>query len=728
VAALVAALLALPAGASASFTELTPFNSSLVGGFGCPGPLAFDAGGGSRAAAVYIDDSCGGGPSGPAELFAYTPNGASLDTTFGGTGIVEDFNFESTDECFDRLTGVAVDPATGDVYLADDAASTLFDFNDTGHDQAQVGTPCTVSAGPLQGPLVAGPVIENPPSGSFPSPQGLAVYNGNVYVAGGGKLQYTALGLAAVGVPQITLAVNDPAPIDVAIDPNTGDTFVLDGDNDLVDEYDSTGAFMRVFATGFGSSPFANADAVAVDPVAHVVYVADARSGTVDTFAEASGAPLLQTPVRTNESPTGIALDTTNHVLYVAYTGNSVASLVDQFSYTPAPSCTGASAATKGGIAKSLGLSCTDGAGAAVTYAIASGPAHGTLSSLNPATGTVTYTPNAGYTGTDTFTYTGSSVDGTSDPTTVSVTVTGPTCASETLSSGYEADLPVTLVCSDATSPVSAYKIVTPPADGTVTTPTAGGSFTYSPDSRFVGTDSLTYEGVATNGETSAPTSVTIFIGKPLPPPVEGQSANVYFASGTVTILLPGQTTPIPLVSGFQAPLGSIVQTTDGQAGVFAEIDGVLQAADFFNGQFKLTQSTDPHTILDLLGRRIPKIKCALHPHSFRGAFSLTFTRARREAAIATIAKTKKFHEKGKPVRQLWGSGHGDFTTVGNGSSASVRGTKWAIFDYPDGTLTFDFTDSVSVYDFFLHKTILITAGHYYFAALGNLPACKRHG
>jgi hypothetical protein len=55
-----------------------------------------------------------------------------------------------------------------------------------------------------------------------------------------------------------------------------------------------------------------------------------------------------------------------------------------------------------------------------------------------------------------------------------------------------------------------------------------------------------------------------------------------------------------------------------------------------------------------------------------------------------------------------------------------VRGTQWAVFDYPDGTLTFDFTDSVSVFNFHLHKTVVITAGHYYFAALGNLPPCKR--
>ena len=141
-------------------------------------------------------------------------------------------------------------------------------------------------------------------------------------------------------------------------------------------------------------------------------------------------------------------------------------------------------------------------------------------------------------------------------------------------------------------------------------------------------------------------------------------------------------------------------------------------------GPTTIRSSPDPHTILTLLGRKIPKVRCAIHPRSFSGSFNVAFAHAVREGATATLAK--KRHKFAKPTRQLWGSGHGDFTTVGNGSSASVRGTQWAVFDYPDGTLTFDFTDSVSVDDFHLHKTVVITAGHYYFAALGNLPACKR--
>lgn len=43
----------------------------------------------------------------------------------------------------------------------------------------------------------------------------------------------------------------------------------------------------------------------------------------------------------------------------------------------------------------------------ATSYAIVGQPAHGTLSNFNATTGTVTYTPNAGFLGTDVFTYKG---------------------------------------------------------------------------------------------------------------------------------------------------------------------------------------------------------------------------------------------------------------------------------------------------------------------------------
>jgi hypothetical protein len=737
IAALGLGALALPPGASARFTNPSTFDGSLTppGALACPGQLGFDPGGGTpvRPAAVYVADPCANSDTtGDANLYAFSADGQSLDTTFAG-GSVENFPYESNTECFDTLSGAVVDTTAGDLYLADGDADALFDFSYTGSDQNQLGNPCAVVSGPRGGPILrAGDTVA--------SPQGLAIYGGNLYVAEGTSgLAETALGLDSGTVSTVPTASGDTDPIGIAIDPHSGEMFVLDGQNGLVDEYTSSGSFIGTFVSGL-----TNPTAIALDPVAHVVYIANGAN--VDTYSESTGAALLQTPARSNEFPQGVALDTTNHVLYIAdsTTGTS-GGLVERFDYTPAPACKTSTSSTKGGVATDPALSCTDLAGAPVTYAISSNPAHGTLSDFNPATGGVTYTPDSGYDGSDSFSYVGSSVDGSSDPTTVTVNTSGPTCAPETLSTAYQQPLAITLACSDSASPVASYRILTGPSDGGLSTPTSGGALTYTPNSLFVGVDSFTFDATNADGFTSAPETVTLYVGTQLPPPVQGESANLYFSYGAVDVLLPGQTTPIPLTAGIQAPLGSVIDATNGGAGVFVTIDGQQQSANFFSGEFKLTQtsptnsirsvpggdavvtqSVSAETLLNLIGQKIPKVRCAIHSRSFSGPFSLGAAQGLGPRASLLLRASKKFHEKGKPTRQLWGSGHGNFTMVGNGSSASVRGTEWAVFDYPDGTLTFDYTDSVAVYDFHRKKTVIITAGHYYFAALGGLAPCGK--
>ena len=61
--------------------------------------------------------------------------------------------------------------------------------------------------------------------------------------------------------------------------------------------------------------------------------------------------------------------------------------------------------------------------GAPLTYTITSAPSHGTLGPIDSA-GNVTYTPDAGYSGPDSYTYVVSSPNGTSSPATGSVVVT----------------------------------------------------------------------------------------------------------------------------------------------------------------------------------------------------------------------------------------------------------------------------------------------------------------
>lgn len=89
---------------------------------------------------------------------------------------------------------------------------------------------------------------------------------------------------------------------------------------------------------------------------------------------------------------------------------------------TPTATSFSATASTAG--ATLLQLQGADADGTALTFAIGTSPSHGTLSGLQSATGYVIYTPTAGYSGADSFTFTVTSGGDTTAPATVSLTVT----------------------------------------------------------------------------------------------------------------------------------------------------------------------------------------------------------------------------------------------------------------------------------------------------------------
>jgi hypothetical protein len=94
------------------------------------------------------------------------------------------------------------------------------------------------------------------------------------------------------------------------------------------------------------------------------------------------------------------------------------------YEFVPAPSCSPSKVLAKYGKPLSIALHCTDFAGAPLTYAIATNPAHGTVTAPSAA-GSVLFTPAKGFSGTSTFTFDATSVHGTSAVATV-VVVVGP--------------------------------------------------------------------------------------------------------------------------------------------------------------------------------------------------------------------------------------------------------------------------------------------------------------
>jgi VCBS repeat-containing protein len=144
-----------------------------------------------------------------------------------------------------------------------------------------------------------------------------------------------------------------------------------------------------------------------------------------------------------------------------------------------------------------------------------SGPAHGTV--MVNADGTITYTPELGYLGPDSFTYQAS--DGTLlsnvASTTVSVNVvnTAPVAENDSALVAEDGNVVITVLSNDHDAEYDALmaELRTGPSHGSVVL-NPDGSFTYTPTADFYGADSFTYrasDGAAVSTEATVSITVT---------------------------------------------------------------------------------------------------------------------------------------------------------------------------------------------------------------------------
>ena len=159
-----------------------------------------------------------------------------------------------------------------------------------------------------------------------------------------------------------------------------------------------------------------------------------------------------------------------------------------------------------------------DTPGLPLTYAISTNPTHGTLSGFNASTGSVTYTPSAGYAGSDSFKFTVSNGTNTSSAATVTLTVAAgtPTANGQSVTTNQDTAKAITLTGSDPDVPAKplTYAIATNPTHGTLSGfSSTTGSVTYTPTASYVGSDSFTF--TVNNGtNTSAPATVSITVNQ----------------------------------------------------------------------------------------------------------------------------------------------------------------------------------------------------------------------
>jgi hypothetical protein len=142
-------------------------------------------------------------------------------------------------------------------------------------------------------------------------------------------------------------------------------------------------------------------------------------------------------------------------------------------------------------------LTATDVEGDPLSFSIVSAPAHGTVTITNALTGEYTYTANAGFSGSDSFTFRANDGTDDSEPATVNITVgpnSAPIATNGGLTTRANVDKAGMLTATDPDSDPIQFSIVTAPSHGTVViTNTATGAYTYTPNPGYSGTDSFAF-------------------------------------------------------------------------------------------------------------------------------------------------------------------------------------------------------------------------------------------
>ncbi len=181
-------------------------------------------------------------------------------------------------------------------------------------------------------------------------------------------------------------------------------------------------------------------------------------------------------------------------------------------------------------------LTATDPDGDPLTWTVGT-PAHGTLTGTAPS---LTYTPDADYTGPDSFTFTVN--DGTvdSNTATISITVTpindAPTADDQTLTTPEDTALAITLTATDPDGDPLTWTVGTP-AHGTLTG--TAPSLTYTPVVDYTGPDNFTF--TVNDGTVDSNTAtVSITVTPVNDAPVAVEDAYTMDEDTTLTIVAPG--------------------------------------------------------------------------------------------------------------------------------------------------------------------------------------------
>ncbi|MDN3524183.1 Ig-like domain-containing protein [Halomonas sabkhae] len=203
-------------------------------------------------------------------------------------------------------------------------------------------------------------------------------------------------------------------------------------------------------------------------------------------------------------------------------------------------------------------------------------PANGTVTNNND--GTVTYTPNADFNGTDSYTYTVTS-GGVSETATVDVTVNAVADGvADSFTTPEDTPLSEDVSTNDTHSAAASYSLNTDAANGTVAM-NPDGTFTYTPDADYNGSDSFTYDVTDVNGDTE---TVTVDLSVTPVPDISDDTATTDEDTAVTTDVLDNDS--------FESPDAEVTAVTQGTNGSVS-IDGNGQVTYTPNADFNGTDS-----------------------------------------------------------------------------------------------------------------------------------------
>jgi hypothetical protein len=199
------------------------------------------------------------------------------------------------------------------------------------------------------------------------------------------------------------------------------------------------------------------------------------------------------------------------------------------------PTCTDVTDGTPINTTNSVMLTCLDGDGDPLTYEVVDGPDHGQLTTPG-SSGAASFTPDAGFAGTDSFTFRASDgFGGTSQTATATIEVGPnhtPACQDVAQPVPFESAQIVSTNCTDADAGQPLTSVVdSPPAHGGLNALSSDGTFTYTPYAGYTGQDTFTYHATDGYGGSSAVKTVTLYVATDAPPTCTAATVKVKHAT-----------------------------------------------------------------------------------------------------------------------------------------------------------------------------------------------------